>query len=76
MTAADRMSAAAKRTDTRLAIQHVLTTLRLDEGATERILRDMPAEEIRALAVDALLLHDRAHDHLRDRANREWESSA
>jgi hypothetical protein len=47
----------------RLAVQHVLSTLRLDPAAASRLLRDMTNNELRDVVdgAEALALHARSH---------------
>lgn len=54
-------------TAARLAVQHVLSTLRLDPGATARLLADMTNEQLQDVVDGAEALARSARGHLQSR---------
>ncbi len=59
-----RTDPADRDTVTRLAVQHVLTALRLDQAATDRLLAAMNNDELRKLLAGAVALSGNAMKHL------------
>ncbi len=58
---------AEANTAARLAVQHVLSTLRLDPAATARLLADMTNDQLHDVVEGAESLAQRARAHLNSR---------